>query len=390
MTEGDLAEIESKLRVVLPEKYRELMLARAEILRSSGCFKGELSRFFLDRDKIISFNTMERLSDSGTGDAFPNWWDEFLLVGTNGAGDYFCLRLDNNPGLWMIGSDCDDQPSLIADSLSAFIDDSVQEHQKEQERVERRQAAVQEQVAAELRAISAANDPRAKHWVESLSPYPMIQNLSNLGYRVSVRKMRLLGIACCQRLQDLPKDDDCVRAVRLAEQMIAGAASQDEVASLRLHLKKKYLAIVKGETHSPAGLWCVGAAKNLLQEDIDYLREVPIYDGDADLSRVWCSANSATFCNELEAFADLWREVLGNPFHPVNFASRWRTEAVIELAREIYDSQAFDRMSLLADAIANAGCDDQRILAHCRYRGEHVRGCWVLDLVLRTEVESKE
>ncbi|MFN0020507.1 MAG: SMI1/KNR4 family protein [Pirellulaceae bacterium] len=390
MTEGDLTEIESKLSVVLPEKYRDLMLARAEILRSSGCFNSELSRFFLERDKIIRFNIMERLSDSGTGDAFPNWWEEFLLVGTNGAGDYFCTRLDNKPGLWMIGSDCGDQPSLIADSLPAFIDDSVQEHQKEQERAEKRQSVIQEEVTAELRAISAISDPRAKQWLESLSPYPMIEGLRNLGYEVSARKMRLLGIACCQRLKDLPKDDDCVRAVRLAEQMVAGVAAIDEVASLRSHLKKKYLAIVKGEMHSPAGLWCVGAAKNLLQEDVDYLKKAPVYAGDANLSRVWDAANSATFCNELESYADLWREVLGNPFHPVKFAPRWRTEAAMELAREIYESQAFDRMAILADAIANAGCNDQRILAHCHRSAGHVRGCWVLDLILQIEADSKE
>jgi hypothetical protein len=39
-------------------------------------------------------------------------------------------------------------------------------------------------------------------------------------------------------------------------------------------------------------------------------------------------------------------------------------------------------MSILADSIQDAGCDHPEILTHCRGDGPHVRGCWVVDLVL--------
>jgi hypothetical protein len=40
-------------------------------------------------------------------------------------------------------------------------------------------------------------------------------------------------------------------------------------------------------------------------------------------------------------------------------------------------------MPILADALQDAGCEDAQILAHCRDAGAaHVRGCWVVDLVL--------
>ena len=39
-------------------------------------------------------------------------------------------------------------------------------------------------------------------------------------------------------------------------------------------------------------------------------------------------------------------------------------------------------MPILADALQDAGCDDEAVLAHCRGAGPHVRGCWVVDLVL--------
>jgi hypothetical protein len=40
------------------------------------------------------------------------------------------------------------------------------------------------------------------------------------------------------------------------------------------------------------------------------------------------------------------------------------------------------RLAILADALEEAGCTDQEILAHCRGGGEHVRGCGVVDLLL--------
>jgi hypothetical protein len=40
------------------------------------------------------------------------------------------------------------------------------------------------------------------------------------------------------------------------------------------------------------------------------------------------------------------------------------------------------RLAVLADALEDAGCDNAEILDHCHQPSEHVRGCWVLDLVL--------
>ena len=64
---------------------------------------------------------------------------------------------------------------------------------------------------------------------------------------------------------------------------------------------------------------------------------------------------------------------------------RWRTSNVTALAQAIYDDRAFDRLPILADALEDAGCTDADILNHCRQPGEHVRGCWVVDLVLGKE-----
>jgi hypothetical protein len=76
------------------------------------------------------------------------------------------------------------------------------------------------------------------------------------------------------------------------------------------------------------------------------------------------------------------RDIFGNPFRPVTFNPSWRSSTVLTLAQSTYDEKAFDRLPILADALQDAGCDNDEILNHLRQPGEHCRGCWALDLVL--------
>lgn len=149
------------------------------------------------------------------------------------------------------------------------------------------------------------------------------------------------------------------------------------------------------------------------------------------------------------AQADILREILGNPFRPSvvlgrdidrvlkagpkNFRQQdvifqdWLThndDAVPKLARSIYDSQRWDELPILADALIEAGCEPAKgrtksgviaarrnavaggccnhfadnmacdcleeaepdgILEHLRGPGPHARGCHVLDALLGLE-----
>jgi hypothetical protein len=81
----------------------------------------------------------------------------------------------------------------------------------------------------------------------------------------------------------------------------------------------------------------------------------------------------------------LFRDIFGNPFRPVTVHPAWiawNDGTVCRIAQAIYDERAFDRMPVLADALEDAGCTDRAILSHCRQSGGHVRGCWVVDLLL--------
>jgi hypothetical protein len=79
----------------------------------------------------------------------------------------------------------------------------------------------------------------------------------------------------------------------------------------------------------------------------------------------------------------LLRDIFGNPFRPVAFDPDWRRSTAVALAQGMYESRDFSAMPILADALQDAGCEDEAILTHCRDPKQvHVRGCWVVDLVL--------
>jgi hypothetical protein len=88
------------------------------------------------------------------------------------------------------------------------------------------------------------------------------------------------------------------------------------------------------------------------------------------------------------AQCDIIRDVFGNAARPVTLEPAWLTRnaaAVEKLAQAIYVERAFGRLPELADALEKSGCHNERILSHCRSQGEHVRGCWAIDLLLSKE-----
>jgi hypothetical protein len=75
--------------------------------------------------------------------------------------------------------------------------------------------------------------------------------------------------------------------------------------------------------------------------------------------------------------------VFRDPFlRPVTLDPSLLSDTVMKMATAIYSERAWDRLPILADALEEAGCTDVAILEHCRGPGPHVRGCWVVDLIL--------
>jgi hypothetical protein len=100
---------------------------------------------------------------------------------------------------------------------------------------------------------------------------------------------------------------------------------------------------------------------------------------------LWHSTRENANC----VLAALLREVVRNPVLPLSGIDlswlEWKDGTIPKLAQCIYDQRTFDRLAILADALEDAGCTDADILSHLRGPGSHVRGCWVIDLILGKE-----
>ncbi len=194
------------------------------------------------------------------------------------------------------------------------------------------------------------------------------------------RKLRLLACAAFGQARHLLRPEYGQRAIELAERYADGAAELTELIELN-----KELRAVRMETGSPQ--WTAEVTVMWLLNDNDLTAaEVALEQSIWGLEREAAPAKPNLFRKALRrAQAPLVRDIFGNPFRPAAFDPGWRTHDVVGVARGIYDERAFDRLPILADALMDAGCDHEDILAHCRSEGTHVRGCWVVDLVLARE-----
>ena len=226
-------------------------------------------------------------------------------------------------------------------------------------------------------------------WLASTDPAPMLAYLRG---RASDRKLRLFAVACCQRVWQLLTDGRSRQAVEVAERYADGLAGEEELR----------LAVVGASTVAERG---VAASDLVVDESVasaafaalnstlpaekaaDYVTAnaaSAVYHAATAPGRLPAVARSA----ERAAQAALLRDIFGNPFRPAPADPAWlawNDGVVPRLAQAVYDERAFDRLPVLADALEDAGCTDEQILRHCRAPGEHVRGCWVVDLVLGKE-----
>jgi hypothetical protein len=191
---------------------------------------------------------------------------------------------------------------------------------------------------------------------------------------VSDRKARLIGLGCCGYPR-LFSDPRLVAFADAIERFAEGTADRDEVRRYRdTAIAEPCGAGTPLSTYDREVL-CLDefAGENAVEATIGFLhRLVPHAEDDPGIGR-WV---------RLTGWCDVIRDVIGNPSRPIACDPAWRTSDVLALAEGIYDDRAFDRMPILADALQEAGCDSDDVLNHCRGGGPHVRGCWVVDLVL--------
>jgi hypothetical protein len=220
-------------------------------------------------------------------------------------------------------------------------------------------------------------------WLACSDPVPMLQFLKDRG---SDRKRRLFAVACCRRFWHLIVPEKCRQAVTAAEQFADWKIGEKELGNHQASAQAAAARVLRAHAHATVFTAALGADSALWALPVVTAACWAVVPEAAKL------AGRATYfplmAAESRHQAGLARDVFGNPFRPAVLAADWLTwdgGTIPRLAQSLYDDRAFAALPVLADALEEAGCTDPDILGHCRQGGEHVRGCWVVDLLLGRE-----
>jgi hypothetical protein len=229
-------------------------------------------------------------------------------------------------------------------------------------------------------------------WQNCEDPQKLLEWLRESG-KGSDRKLRLFAVACCRYIWHRLDDERNRKVVELAE---LHADGQVDVGTL-LRTRKAM----------PMPEWPGGGPKifdwKLVTTDIaadmtdprTYVwmtAETSVPELTPGLAaRKWAEDGLSLVPGDTQAA--LLRCLFANLLYPRPTIDpgwlAWNDGTVRRLAAAIYEERALPdghldaaRLAVLADALEEAGCENENILSHCRGPGPHVRGCWVLDLML--------
>jgi hypothetical protein len=217
-------------------------------------------------------------------------------------------------------------------------------------------------------------------WLAGVDAPQLITNLKeHAGTNVvSDRKVTLFASACCWRVMSLIGAKIASEAIEWLECVADGRPTERDAIAIQRSLRQ----VDKGISS-----WRERMALGAVRDACQALTSGAF---DSIASQVTHTACTALASNdepleraEKAVHVGLVRDIFGNPFRPATFSPLWRTDTAVALARQMYDAREFSAMPILADALQDAGCDNEVLLDHCRDPKQvHVRGCWVVDLVL--------
>jgi hypothetical protein len=241
-------------------------------------------------------------------------------------------------------------------------------------------------------------------WLVSTDPAPMLFFLNERD--ASARKFRLFSSACARRVGSLMSGEHARKVVLDAERYAEGLLSERERRKREEAFRATFPPrMTPDHPVPPSYLADMVAFYTIWSNSVSdpdhtlHLNEhgttcvsqwvgfTLVFQETGDWE-AWPASNHPIGRTEADLHCRLIRDLFGNPFRPVFLDPAWLAwsgSTVPNLAQAIYDDQAFSQLPILADALEEAGCTDAEILDHCRHPGEHVRGCWLLDLILAKE-----
>jgi hypothetical protein len=236
-------------------------------------------------------------------------------------------------------------------------------------------------------------------WSTSTDAAGMLRFLLSRG-GTSDRKFRLFGVACCRRIWPLLTDGRSRLAVEGAEAyadglaglpalhgayQVAWAAAKEAIASRDADAGQdpdRLYGMHDDGLAAPAAC----AAAYAASPEAHQAENAGYYARHAQMQAASPLALAESTRPDAEQ-ADLLRDLFGPlPFRDVVVSPSlltWRDGTLPKLAWAIYDERRFGDLPVLADALQEAGCDNEKVLTHCRGPGPHVRGCWLVDFLLQ-------
>jgi hypothetical protein len=194
------------------------------------------------------------------------------------------------------------------------------------------------------------------------------------------RKLRLFACACVRRIWPLLRDERSQLAVQGAERYADYPGGLTQLRPVRIEARLAGQLLRK-----PDEEWRDYELARLAARAAEATVEDTGWDVACGAAQYAAQAVNGTGPDEHRSQCDLLRDAFGNPFRPFALHPawlRWYDGCVVSMARTIYEQRRFEEMPILADALEEAGCDDEEILWHCREEPEHARGCWLLDAIL--------
>jgi hypothetical protein len=209
-------------------------------------------------------------------------------------------------------------------------------------------------------------------WLAYPSHEPLMRQL---GDKVGIRKRHLFACGCCRTVWSALSDEGR-DALQVAERFVNGEVREQELQGARYR--------TSAVSRVPAAVWAAEAVSSLFSYLIGNSRafsELTAHAARASRDTAGESDWSAARIQQVGLVCDLLGHLLRS-FVVDPAWLRWNDGTVLKLARAIYDENQFGDLPILADALEEAGCDNEDILAHCRSQSLHVRGCWVIDAIL--------
>lgn len=222
-------------------------------------------------------------------------------------------------------------------------------------------------------------------WLACTNPRPMLEFLRG---KASERKLRLFSCACCRLVWHI-LPSLCHQLVEAVEHHAEKEIRRDDLVRLFNMYRNQIV-----ESTVPGGNQAVEAISHLgMPWRTAEQWHAEWYEWQTSYSVARSAAESLAklmpWQEARQREGQLLHDIFGSvAFRPVSADPSWLVwngDTVTALAQTIYTERAFDRLPILADALEDAGCTNQDILAHCRSGGDHTRGCWVVDLLTGRE-----